>query len=129
MATYTNCPLCLIQSPNQVSKVDSTCSHCGRKMCSACECDCDATESPLNPEQLKYKKFPKRILNIVRQHMWEYEGVDGQTMADYMKFPISYILNFMIADEGRQMRRFMPKSYSKKKSKDTVDEIIKLCLE
>ena len=37
-----DCPLCLIQFPNQVSKADSTCARCGRKMCSACECDCDA---------------------------------------------------------------------------------------
>ena len=36
-----DCPLCLIQFPNQVSKADSTCARCGRKMCSACECDCD----------------------------------------------------------------------------------------
>ena len=34
------CPLCFIQTPNQIGMVCCTCGYCGRKKCSACECDC-----------------------------------------------------------------------------------------
>ena len=34
------CPLCITQYPNQIGTICCSCGWCGRKMCSACECDC-----------------------------------------------------------------------------------------
>jgi len=35
-----DCPMCLIQYPDQIKKICCTCGWCGKKMCSACDCDC-----------------------------------------------------------------------------------------
>ena len=77
-------------------------------------------------EQTIFRSMPRRLKNIVTSHMMYYEGVEDQTMQDYCKAPISYILNFML--EVDNIRKFCPKSYSNKKINETHKELIELCL-
>ena len=76
-------------------------------------------------EQTIFRNMPRRLKNIVKSHMMYYVGVEDQTMEDYCKAPISYILNFMLEGIGVA---FCPKSYSNKKINDTHKELIELCL-
>ena len=77
-------------------------------------------------EQTIFRSMPRRLKNIVTSHMMYYEGVEDQTMQDYCKAPISYILNFML--EVGHIRVACPKSYSNKKINETHKELIELCL-
>ena len=77
-------------------------------------------------EQTIFRSMPRRLKNIVTSHMMYYEGVEGQTMQDYLKAPISYILNFML--EVDNIRKFCPRSYSDKKINDTHKELMELYL-
>ena len=75
----------------------------------------------------RFKQMPKNLRTIIINHMRYYDGIENQTMKDYLESPISYILNFCM-EEGC-LNRFFPKSYSKAKRMQTQKEIIQFCFD
>ena len=71
-------------------------------------------------------ELPNRLKDVVLRHMQYYEGVEGQSVKDYLKYPISYILNFML--EVEKFSKFCPRSYSKARAKQSHEDLIKLVL-
>ena len=71
-------------------------------------------------------ELPNRLKDVVLRHMQYYEGVEGQSVKDYLEYPISYILNFML--EVEKFSKFCPRSYSKARAKQSHEDLIKLVL-
>jgi len=71
-------------------------------------------------------ELPNRLKDVVLRHMQYYEGVEGQSVKDYLEYPISYILNFML--EVETFSKFCPRSYSKARAKQSHEDLIKLVL-
>ena len=73
-----------------------------------------------------FRKLSKRLQNIVISHMMYYQEVEGQMFTDYRKNGDEYIANFMLDESS--IWKFCPRSYTKRKRKETHDEIIKQIL-
>ena len=73
------------------------------------------------PEVQKFRKFPRRLYQIVMNHIHRHLDKYGD---DYRGQPITYILNFCL--HCSCFDNHCPPSYSEKRKKEAHEEILRL---